>query len=301
MKAQQGGHMNNLVEIFCNVDDFCMRFCPQWQDQLIADGTKKRNRHSKMTISEKMTIVIAFHQSNHRDFKNFYIGLVQRYWSSDFPNTLSYNRFLNTMSALIVPMCAYFQTLKGKPTGIAFIDSTSLKVSHNIRIPRHRVFKDSAKRGKGTMGWFFGFKLHLLINHNGEILAMKITAGNENDRTPVVDLCKNLTGKLYADKGYIGKALTEELKASDIDLVTTVRKNMKAKVISAFDKAMLSKRYIIETINDQLKNISQVEHSRHRSESGFMLNVISGVVAYCLKTHKPRIKLATPDLEAMPM
>ena len=106
---------------------------------------------------------------------------------------------------------------------------------------------------------------------------------------------------MYADKGYIGKALTEELKASDIDLVTTVRKNMKAKVISAFDKAMLSKRYIIETINDQLKNISQVEHSRHRSESGFMLNVISGVVAYCLKTQKPRIKLATPDLEAMTM
>ena len=127
------------------------------------------------------------------------------------------------------------------------------------------------------------------------------TAGNENDRTPVVDLCKNITGKLYADKGYIGKALREELKASDIDLVTTVRKNMKAKVISAFDKAMLSKRYIIETINDQLKNISQVEHSRHRSENGFMLNVISGVVAYCLKKQKPRIKLATPDAEAIEM
>ena len=293
--------MSNLVEIFCDVDDFCMQFCPQWEEQLIVDGTKKRNRHSKMTISEKMTIVIAFHQSNHRDFKNFYIGLVQRYWSEHFPNTLSYTRFINTMSTLIVPMCAYFQTLKGKPTGIAFIDSTSLKVSHNIRIPRHKVFKESARRGKGTMGWFFGFKLHLLINHNGEILAMKISAGNENDRTPVIDLCKNLTGKLYADKGYIGKALTKELKDSGVDLVTTVRKNMKAKVISAFDKAMLSKRYIIETINDQLKNISQVEHSRHRSESGFMLNVISGVVAYCLKTQKPRIKLAGPDLEAITM
>jgi len=133
--------MSNLVEIFCNVDYFCMQFCPQWQDQLIADGTKKRIRHSKMTISERMAIVIVFHQSNHRDFKNFYVELVQQYWFKDFPNLLSYNRFINTMSALIVPMCAYFQTLKGKQTGIAFIDSTSLKVSHNIRIPDIKYLK----------------------------------------------------------------------------------------------------------------------------------------------------------------
>jgi hypothetical protein len=78
----------------------------------------------------------------------------------DFPNLLSYTRFLHKMSALVIPMCAYFQTVKGKPTGIAFVDSTSLKVCHNIRIPRNRVFDGIAKRGKGTMGWFYGFKLH---------------------------------------------------------------------------------------------------------------------------------------------
>jgi hypothetical protein len=168
---------------------FVCNFALNGKNNLLSTEAQK-NRHSKMSISERMTIVIAFHQSNHRDFKNFYIGLVQRYWSEYFPKTLSYTRFINTMSALIVPMYAYFQTIKGKPTGIAFIDSTSLKVSRNIRIPRHKVFKASAKRGKGTMGWFFGFKLHLLINHNSEILAMKVTAGNENDRTPVIDLCK---------------------------------------------------------------------------------------------------------------
>ena len=291
--------MDNLVEIFCDVDDFCQQFLPKWEVQLLSDGTRKRRRKSKMSTSERMTIVIAFHQSNHRDFKNFYIGLVQRYWSEYFSELLSYTRFINTMSELIVPMCAYFQTVKGKPTGIAFVDSTSLKVCHNIRIPRHRVFRDTAKRGKGTMGWFFGFKLHLLINHQGEILSLNITPGNTNDRTPIPDLCKNLTGKLYADKGYIGKKLNEKLKETDIDLVTTVRKNMKAKAMSAFDRAMLSKRYIIETVNDQLKNISQIEHSRHRSETGFMLNIISGIVAYCLKKKKPCIKLATCDLSMM--
>jgi hypothetical protein len=104
---------------------------------------------------------------------------------------------------------------------------------------------------------------------------------NTNDRTPIPELCKNLYGKLYADKGYI--KLSEKLSKNDVDLVTIVRKSMKAKAISVFDKTMLSKKYILETINDQLKNISQIEHSRHRSETGFMLNVISGIVAYCLK------------------
>jgi tRNA nucleotidyltransferase (CCA-adding enzyme) len=97
-----------------------------------------------------------------------------------------------------------------------------------------------------------------LINHIGEIISLKITPGNTNDRTPIPELCKNLHGKLYADKGYISKKFSETLAEIeiDIDLVTTVRKNMKAKAISIFDRAMLSKRYIIETINDQLKNIS---------------------------------------------
>jgi len=134
-----------------------------------------------------------------------------------------------------------------------------------------------------------------LIIHNGEVLAMRSTAANENDRTPIINLCKTLTEKLYADKEYIGKALTKELKDSGIDILTTVPNNMRAKVISAFDKAVLSKRYIIETIDYSLEKTSQVKHNRHRYESSFMLNVISGVVAYCLKTQKPHIMLAGPD------
>jgi hypothetical protein len=291
--------MNKLIDTFSDVDDFCHQFLHVWEVELIANGTKKRRRQSKMTTSECMIIVIAFHQSNHRNFKNFYIGLVQRYWLEDFPTLLSYTRFLHKMSALIIPIYDYFQTVKGKPTGIAFVDSTSLKVCHNICIPRNRVFDAVAKRGKGTMGWFYGFKLHLFINRIGEIISLRITLGNTNDRTPIAELCKNLYGKFYADNGYIGKKLSETLAESDIDLVTTVRKNMKAKAISIFYRVILSKRYIIETINDQLKNISQVEHSRHRSETGFMLNVISGIVAYCLKKQKPRIKLSASEFGLM--
>ena len=115
-------------------------------------------------------------------------------------------------------------------------------------------------------------------------MSLKLTPGNVDDRKPVPELAKDLTDKLYGDKGYISKALYDELFETGVELITTVKKNMKARLISAFDKAMLAKRFIIETINDQLKNISQIEHSRHRSLHGFILNLMGGLIAYC---HKP--------------
>lgn len=291
--------MCKLVELFCDVDDFCCVFIPQWEKELLEDGTKKRQRDGRMTISEMMTIVINFHMSHYRDFKNYYCGYIAIMHKKEFPGLLSYTRFLAVMPKLIVPMCAYFATLKGKPTGIQFIDSTSIKVCHNIRIPRHKTFAGVAQRGKGTMGWFYGFKLHLIVNHLGEIVEAKVTAGNVHDTKPVQEMAKGLTGKLYGDKGYLSKNLEADLAADGVSLITTVRKNMKAKAISLWDKAMLSKRFIIETINDQLKNISYIEHSRHRSVSGFMLNLVSGLVAYCLKDNKPHLDLTGVEYNAL--
>ena len=283
--------MNKLVELFCDVDDFCRVFIPEWEKQLISDGTRKRNRACRMTMSEIMTVIIAFHMSNHRDFKNYYKGYVAKFYRSHFPNLLSYTRFLEMMPKAIVPLSSYFSTLKGESTGVEFIDSTSIKVCHNLRIPRHKTFNGLAQRGKGTMGWFYRFKLHLVTNFKGEIVDAKLTTANVHDTKPVLELSKNLTGKLYADKGYISKKLSESLKDKGVDLITTVRRNMKAKMLSLWDRAMLSRRFIIETINDQLKNISQIEHSRHRSPNGFMLNLLAGLVAYCLKDKKPTLNL----------
>lgn len=290
--------MNKLDEIFCDVDDFCQQFMPAWENQLLTDGHRKRRRSGRLQTSEIMTIIIVFHQSNHRDFKNYYKGYLTRFYGNAFPALLSYTRFLEVMPNVLVPLCSYFAYLKGKPTGIAFVDSTSLKVCHNLRIPRHRVFDGVAKRGKGTMGWFFGFKLHLIINHQGDILAAKITPGNVDDRTPVPELCRAMNGKLYGDKGYISKALSEELSEKGIDFITLAKKNMKAKMHSLWDRAMLSRRFIIETINDQLKNISQIEHSRHRSLHGFMLNLIGGLIAYCLKENKPSLNLTGSEFNS---
>lgn len=291
--------MNKLVEIYCDVDDFCQHFMPQWEQQLLNDGQRKRHRTGRMQASEIMTIIILFHRSNHRDFKNYYKGFVAQFYADAFPDLLSYTRFLEVMPSVLVPLCSYFVYLKGRPTGIAFVDSTSLKVCHNLRIPRHRVFKGIAKRGRGTMGWFYGFKLHLIINHQGDILAAKITPGNVDDRKPVPELCGTMTGKLYGDKGYISQALSSDLFDKGVELVTHVRKNMKAKATSLWDRAMLSRRFIIETINDQLKNISQIEHSRHRSVHGFMLNLIGGLIAYCLKENKPSLNLSGDEFDCL--
>lgn len=291
--------MKKLVELFCDVDDFCQVFLPRWQQQLLEDGKRKRRRKGRMTPSEVMTIVIGFHMSNQRDFKNYYIGIVARFYRSDFPQLLSYTRFIEVMPTVLVPLCAYFTHLKGQPTGIEFIDSTTLKVCHNLRIPRHKVFDGIAKRGRGTMGWFYGFKLHLVVNHLGDIVACKLTPGNVDDRAPVPELAKELPDRLYGDKGYISKALSDNLLDAGVNLITTVRSNMKAKVISAFDKAMLAKRFIIETINDQLKNISQIEHSRHRSMHGFMLNLMGGLIAYCHKPRKPSLNITDSEYQMM--
>lgn len=291
--------MNKLVELFCDVDDFCKVFIPEWEKQMLEDGTKKRQRKGQMQMSEIMTILIFFHMSHYRDFKNFYLGYMHQFYRKEFPNLLSYTRFIEVMPKALVPICSYFSTLKGKPTGLEFIDSTTLSVCHNIRIPRHKTFKNSAKRGKSTMGWFYGFKLHLIVNYKGEIVAAKVTAGNVHDTQPVQELTDNLSGKLYGDKGYLSKALESSLFEKGVQLITTVRKNMKAKAMSLWDRAMLSKRFIIETINDQLKNISQIEHSRHRSINGFMLNLMSGLVAYCLKDNKPSLNITDVERNSM--
>ncbi len=165
---------------------------PQWQKYLIESGECQRLRQTRMTSSEIMTIIIAFHMSHQRDFKHFYIGFIAIYHKKDFPTLLSYTRFLEVMPKVLVPLSSFFTHLKGQPKGIEFIDSTSIKVCHNLRIPRHQVFKDTAARGKGTMGWFYGFKLHIIVNHLGEIVAAKLTPANVDDRTPVKALSKGL-------------------------------------------------------------------------------------------------------------
>lgn len=291
--------MNKLVEVYCDVDDFCQLFVEPWQQILLEDGEIKRRRACRLSTAEVMTIIIHFHQSHYRDFKNYYLLYVCRHLKDYFPDLLSYTRFLGVMPSVVVPMCSYLTSKLGKPTGIQFVDSTKIEVCHIIRAKRNKVFEGVAEHGKGTMGWSFGFKLHLIINHLGEIVSLKLTKGNVDDRKPVPDMAASIFGKLYGDKGYISKALSGELWDKGVELITTVRKNMKKKFISLWDRAMLKKRFIIETVNDQLKNISYIEHSRHRSVHGFILNLVGGLIAYSLKKDKPSLALTAQEFELL--
>jgi hypothetical protein len=179
----------------------------------------------------------------------------------------------------------------GQCSGISFIDSTKLSVCHNRRIWSHKVLAELAARGKTSVDWFYGFKLHLVVNDCGELLAVKITAGHIDDRDPVPELARTLFGKLFGDRGYISQRLFEQLWEQHLQLITKLKKKMKNRLLPLFDKLLLRKRSISETINDQLKNISQIEHSRHRSVFNFFVNLIAGLVAYTFREKKPSLNL----------
>jgi transposase len=242
-----------------------------------------------------MTILIHFHQSHYRNFKAYYIEYVLERLRPEFPGLVSYNRFVEFIPSVLVPLCVYLRTrCLGTCTGISFIDSTALAVCKNPRIRSHQVFAGLAERGKTSTGWFFGFKLHLVFNDRGELLNLMLTPGNVDDRKPAPKLVRKLFGKLFGDKGYLSKALRDELfRTFSVELVTGVRSNMKNVLMPLMDKILLRKRAIVETIIDQLKNISQIEHSRHRSPANFLVNLLCGVIAYCRQPKKPSLGLGT--------
>lgn len=280
---------NKLTKLFCNVDDFCKKFMPEWQKFLLKSGKIKRQRKNKLSSSEIITIAIHFHQSNYRNFKNYYQKYIQKFTTKYFPNLLSYTRFLDVLKTVFIPLTMFVKTMKTRKTGIYFVDSTLLKVCDIRREKSHKVFNGLAKKAKSTTGWFFGFKLHLIINDHGEIMNFQVTKGNVDDRKPVLDLAEGLTGKLIGDKGYLSKSLLNQLFDQGLQLITKIKKNMKSKIMPLVDKLLLRKRAVIESVNDQLKNISQIEHSRHRSVMGFMINLLSGISAYNLQSKKPSI------------
>jgi transposase len=220
--------MDSLLELFCDVDDYCETFEPLWNQQQLSSGEKKRQRARSLTISEIMTILIAFHQSHYRDFKAYYCEQVSKNWHKEFPGLVSYTRFVEYIPSVVIPLIGYLRTrCLGRCSGISFIDSTSLDVCLNQRIHAHKVFAGLAGRGKTSTGWFYGFKLHLVVNDQGEILRFCLTPGNIDDRKPVPHLAKNLFGKLFGDKGYISQPLAQSLREMfDLQLITKLRKNI---------------------------------------------------------------------------
>ena len=284
---------DKISDIFCIVDEFCKNFEASTSSFLVGNKPKRKPR---MSTSEVITIYMLFHLSGFRCFKHFYIFYVQKHLQQEFPNTVSYNRFVELMQSVIMSMRMFAKTCcLGNCTGISFIDSIPIRVCKNKRISRNKVFKDVATTGKSTMGWFHGFKLHIVINDKGELLSFAVTQANVDDREPLKNegFLNQIFGKLFADKGYISEKLQKLLFVDGVELITSIRNNMKNSLMLMSDKILLRKRSVIETVNDELKNICQVEHSRHRSVGNFITNLIAGIIAYHFLPKKPSIRFET--------
>jgi len=281
-----------LTQLFVEIDDFYKEFEKEMKKILIADQMMKRDRDTQLSMSEIMTIVVYFHIAKYRTFKDYYTKLILGPLKKAFPNSISYKRFIALKKRVLLPLSVFLKRKRcGYNTGISFIDSTTISVCHNRRIHNHKVFKDLAQRGKSSTGWFYGFKLHLIVNESGEIINFVFTPGNIDDRNENVikKLTKNITGKLFGDKGYLSKKLFEMLYEEGVELITKIKKNMKNQLMPLLDKLLLRKRALIESINDQLKNISQLEHTRHRNPINAMVNWIAALTAYTFQPKKPSI------------
>jgi hypothetical protein len=286
----------NILALFFDIDEFCRLFEPIWNQHLLESESKKRNRERSLSLSEVMTILVLFHGSGYRNLKRFYLDYVCEHLRAEFPALVSYTRFVEFERDALIPLAAYLQTKRGACTGISFVDSTKIAVCENLRIPQHRQFRDLAKRGFTSTGWFYGFKLHLTVSERGELMAWFITPGNCDDRRPVPILARKLWGKLFGDKGYVSNPLKLLLAEHGVEFITKLKRNMKQKPLSAVDNILLRKRAIIETVFDQLKNISQIEHSRHRSFWNFLVNIIAGLTAYCWREKKPMLNYNVKEL-----
>ena len=282
----------NITAIFFCLDEFCKSF-EEWEKPRLLDTGKKRHRSCEMSLSELLTIMILYHLSPCKNFKYFYIIHLSHFHKQDFPKLLSYSRFVQLMPRLFVPLCILLQSLFGEKTGTYIADATSLPMCHNKRINRNRVFKGLAARGKTTMGWFYGLKLHMVINHKGSIVAVKITPGNVDERAVLDEITHHLKGNLFADKGFISQPLFTTLYQRGLKLITGIRRNMKNYLMPLIEKLLLRKRFLIETIFEILKIHMNLSHTRHRSPTNACVNILSCLSAYQIKENKPTMQFYT--------
>jgi hypothetical protein len=289
----------DITALYCCLDDFCKVF-GDWQAHRLIPSETTRQRPGKLSRSEMLFIMVLFHLSPFKHFKAFYLYGVGQKYRDCFGAIPHYDRFVSLMPRLFAPLMILLHSLSGEQTGIYFADSTKLAVCHNRRIHRHKVFDGLAERGKTSMGWFYGLKLHFVINHKGQIVALKITPGNTADSAVLDEITQHLAGKLYADKGSIGHALFHTLWRRGLHLITSIRRNMKNYLMPLADKIMLRKRFLIETVLDTLKSEMGLEHSRHRSPVKAVVHLLSCLVAYAFRPGKPSISLTGQHIKVYP-
>jgi len=274
-----------LIEIFISIDDFMLLLI---KNKLIGSLL---DDHKGLNYSEIMTILIGYHLSGYKCFKYYYIDCIRKKLRTYFPKAPGYERFIQIQYDVLVPLSLFLQLVCYKQaTRANYIDSTPLAICHNKRIPQNKVFKGKAKKGHSSMGMFYGFKLHVAVNQNGELIYCAFTTGNiaDNNQNILYTFAEILKGKCFGDKGYLTK-LKEDLKNTGFQLITKQRANMKKQNLSKEDAYYLRHRGIIESVFDTLKCFCEIEHTRYRNPKTMLSNVLTGLIAYSFCDNKPKI------------
>lgn len=280
--------MCKYTTIFTIVDDFC-KIYKEWEKHRLIRSGKERIREGKLSLSEAISIMIFYHFSPYKNLKLYYNSVVTG--GTLFKDSPCYDRFIQIIPSLFIPLIVMMHYLSGHKTGIYYVDSTYFAVCKNIRISSHKTFAGLAARGHSSIDYFYGFKLHMIINDASEIIAIKITRANVDDRRAFEDMATKLKlqGKCYGDKGYLSKELFSRLYRQGLILITGIKKNMKNYLIPILDKIMLRKRFIIETIFGYIKEQFNIKPNMHRSPINFFASLFAALIAYQIKPSKPTI------------
>jgi Transposase DDE domain len=284
-----------LVQLFCEIDDFANIYEQKLSHYLLSCGTKSKHSANKpaISLSEMMTIEILYHLSGAKCFEYFYVQEVKKgSLHAYFPAAPSYNRFVELKPRMLIALVCYLNCVRlGRQIGLYYADSTALKVCHNRRIHQNRVFYGSARRGQSSVGWFYGFKLFLVVNGLGEIVQAFLSPGNVADAatTTLIKLFKGLQGLGFADKGFINQKAFNLLFEQGLKLITSLRSNMKNKLMLLQEKLLLKKRGMIESVIDILKSVCDIEHTRHRSAINMIVNTYAALCAYSTLERKTSI------------
>lgn len=277
-----------LLELYFDCDEFVKHFESYLSSKGI--GEMRKRRCDGLSIAEIMTILVAYQHSGHSTFQYFYKDYVCVHLRNEFTKLPTYERFVALIPKVAIYQLAWAISISSANTctGISYIDSKKLPVCRNQRIHQHKVFHGIAARGKSSTGWYYGLKIHLIINHLGDIISFALTPANVQDNNPNLlrTITKDITGLLFGDKGYIS-SMFEELLDKGVHLVTKVRRNMKNKLMGLEQKLWLMKRGVIEAVNDILMTVHNIEHTRHRSPVNAVTHLASALIAYDYYPDKP--------------
>jgi len=282
-----------IINHFLELDDFVIAFDKKMSGHLLEKQSPRSVNKPEISVSEMMCIEILYHHSGYKCFQYYYKQEVEKgYLKPYFPSAPCYARFVQLKPRMLSYLVLYLNLCRlGQLCGIYYADSTKLAVCSNRRIHSNRVFKGQAERGKTSTGWFYGLKLFLVINAFGEILNAFFTPGNvaDNNESIIIKLFSKLKGWAFADKGFINQKASEILMEKGLLLITKLKKNMKNKLLKMEHKMLLQKRGLIESVNDILKTVCDIEHSRHRSPINALVNLYAGLCSYSWLDRKPSI------------